>query len=190
MESHKVFFGGSCVSQHGFPLPERFFGGYSGGYCDQARTRLQSFRCFSSIFKCYNLMCLSFLLYLKSPLFFSTSKNHPKKPRWFQPCQRRWEFFQELAPDIKSPERKVTEGSLWQADHVVPVWRGGGLCGLENLQTLCTACHSAKTKAEARERKEDPRMGEFWLASFLDKVGKLVTMKKNRHLRCKHVHFI
>ena len=66
--------------------------------------------------------------------------------------------FQELAPEIKSPS-KVTEGSLWQADHVVPVWRGGGLCGLENLQTLCTACHSAKTKAEARERKEDPRMG-------------------------------
>ena len=78
-------------------------------------------------------------------------------------------FFEELAPDIKSPS-KVTEGSLWQADHVVPVWRGGGLCGLENLQTLCTACHSAKTKAEARERKEDPK-GEFWLASFLDKVS-------------------
>jgi len=68
--------------------------------------------------------------------------------------ERRKKKLEELAPDIKSPS-KVTEGSLWQADHVVPVWRGGGLCGLENLQTLCTACHSAKTKAEARERKEE-----------------------------------
>ena len=62
---------------------------------------------------------------------------------------------QEMAPGLKSPSRShLTEGSLWQADHVVPVWRGGGLCGLENLQTLCSACHSEKTKKEAEERKE------------------------------------
>lgn len=64
--------------------------------------------------------------------------------------------MEELASEIKSPS-KVTEGSLWQADHVVPVWRGGGLCGLENLQTLCTACHSAKTKEEAKERSTKRR---------------------------------
>lgn len=67
--------------------------------------------------------------------------------------ERRKKKLEELAPEIKSPS-KVTEGSLWQADHVVPVWRGGGLCGLENLQTLCTACHKNKTKEEAKERKE------------------------------------
>ena len=68
---------------------------------------------------------------------------------------------QELAPEIKSPS-KVTEGSLWQADHVVPMWRGGGLCGLENLQTLCTACHKNKTKEEAKERKERSERKEDW----------------------------
>ena len=44
---------------------------------------------------------------------------------------------------------------------MVPVWQGGGLCGLENLQTLCGACHSAKTRAEAKERQERWREGIF-----------------------------
>ena len=33
------------------------------------------------------------------------------------------------------------EGNAWHADHVMPVHRGGGLCGLENLRTLCVLCH-------------------------------------------------
>lgn len=37
----------------------------------------------------------------------------------------------------------------WHADHVVPVERGGGLCGLDGMQTLCAPCHRRKT---ARER--------------------------------------
>ena len=46
----------------------------------------------------------------------------------------------------------LTEGLLWQADHVLPVWQGGGTCGLDNLQTLCAACHSKKTQKEATLR--------------------------------------
>ncbi len=33
----------------------------------------------------------------------------------------------------------------WQADHVVPVFKGGGACGLENFQTLCIDCHKDKS---------------------------------------------
>ncbi|CAE8602362.1 unnamed protein product [Polarella glacialis] len=55
-----------------------------------------------------------------------------------------------VARIVEAP--RLTEGMLWQADHVVPVWAGGGVCGLENLQTLCAACHRAKTKAEAGQR--------------------------------------
>jgi hypothetical protein len=40
----------------------------------------------------------------------------------------------------------------WDADHIVPVWKGGGLCGLDNYQTLCRDCHAAKTAADAAER--------------------------------------
>ncbi len=33
----------------------------------------------------------------------------------------------------------------WQADHILPVFLGGGACGLFNLQTLCPHCHQRKT---------------------------------------------
>ena len=33
------------------------------------------------------------------------------------------------------------EGNAWQADHVVPVFKGGGLCDIDNMRTLCTVCH-------------------------------------------------
>lgn len=37
-------------------------------------------------------------------------------------------------------------GGLWDADHTVAVVNGGGLCGLENIRTLCIACHKGVTK--------------------------------------------
>jgi 5-methylcytosine-specific restriction protein A len=52
-------------------------------------------------------------------------------------------------------------GHLWQADHIIPVVEGGGECGLENLRTLCRACHLRETaelarrRAEARKRKAE-----------------------------------
>ncbi len=49
-------------------------------------------------------------------------------------------------------------GRLWQADHVVPVAEGGGLCGLDNYQTLCRTCHTEKTAAQtARKRERNER---------------------------------
>ena len=41
--------------------------------------------------------------------------------------------------------------SLWELDHRVPLIDGGSH-GDENLQTLCTPCHTRKTAREARER--------------------------------------
>jgi len=38
------------------------------------------------------------------------------------------------------------EGDFWQADHIVAVSEGGGRCGLDNLQTLCTPCHLRDTE--------------------------------------------
>ena len=48
------------------------------------------------------------------------------------------------------PEKQ--HGSLWQADHILPVWKGGGECGLSGLQTLCLTCHTKKSSNEATER--------------------------------------
>lgn len=38
-------------------------------------------------------------------------------------------------------------GGLWDADHIIPVKKGGGSCGLENLRTLCISCHKIVTKS-------------------------------------------
>lgn len=44
-------------------------------------------------------------------------------------------------------------GGLWDADHIIPVKEGGGLCGLENIRTLCIKCHKAETKILAKKPK-------------------------------------
>lgn len=43
-------------------------------------------------------------------------------------------------------------GSLWDADHIVPVVEGGGECDLENIRTLCIRCHREVT-ADLRRRR-------------------------------------
>ena len=40
--------------------------------------------------------------------------------------------------------RQVQQGNAWQADHIVPVYMGGGLCDIDNLRTLCTLCHQVR----------------------------------------------
>lgn len=46
--------------------------------------------------------------------------------------------------------------SFWELDHIVPLIDGGAHND-ENLQTLCTPCHAAKTADEARERARRSR---------------------------------
>uniref|UniRef100_A0A4W6FES0 Zinc finger RANBP2-type containing 3 n=1 Tax=Lates calcarifer TaxID=8187 RepID=A0A4W6FES0_LATCA len=48
--------------------------------------------------------------------------------------------------------RAPVEGDFWQVDHIRPVYSGGGQCSLDNLQTLCTVCHKARTAQQAKER--------------------------------------
>jgi 5-methylcytosine-specific restriction protein A len=36
-------------------------------------------------------------------------------------------------------------GGLWDADHIIPVKDGGGMCGLDNIRTLCILCHKNVT---------------------------------------------
>ena len=48
--------------------------------------------------------------------------------------------------------------SLWDADHIKPVAEGGGQCDLDNLRTLCVACHREAT-ARLRARLRVARAG-------------------------------
>lgn len=43
-------------------------------------------------------------------------------------------------------------GNLWDLEHTLPVWKGGGEAGLNALATMCVPCHREKTKREAAER--------------------------------------
>jgi hypothetical protein len=39
----------------------------------------------------------------------------------------------------------------WEADHIVPVCKGGGLCGIEGYRTLCLPCHKKNTAKLVRK---------------------------------------
>lgn len=90
----------------------------------------------------------------------------------------RWKFHFKVSSshvwDGKSWEKRLVAGipgrfrvtklvfelhlaSVWQADHIQPVVEGGGLCGLENLATLCLWCHRRKTSEQARRRAHEKR---------------------------------
>ncbi|KAJ6422457.1 hypothetical protein OIU84_027422 [Salix udensis] len=73
--------------------------------------------------------------------------------------ERRREYIEEAAPNVASQKKlldklanNACEGNAWHADHIVPVYRGGGECKLENMRTLCVACHSKVTAAQRAER--------------------------------------
>ncbi|XP_047176712.1 uncharacterized protein LOC124843917 [Vigna umbellata] len=75
--------------------------------------------------------------------------------------ERRREFIQKIAPNIAKRKNmfeklvnEPTEGNAWHADHIVPVYQGGGECKLENMRTLCVACHSDVTAAQCSERSK------------------------------------
>ena len=72
--------------------------------------------------------------------------------------------------------KTAVEGHAWQADHIVPVYRGGGRCGLENLRTLCTPCHADVTKQQAKDRAAmrcDPSRSVTETVTRLQSAGSL-----------------
>ncbi|KAI7748958.1 hypothetical protein M8C21_011089, partial [Ambrosia artemisiifolia] len=74
--------------------------------------------------------------------------------------EKRREFVIKEAPELAARKNLLeklindpTEGNAWHADHIVPVYRGGGECRLENMRTLCIACHAKVTAAQCAERR-------------------------------------
>ncbi|OWF54351.1 DNA annealing helicase and endonuclease ZRANB3-like isoform X2 [Mizuhopecten yessoensis] len=50
-------------------------------------------------------------------------------------------------------------GQFWHADHIRPVWEGGGECDIDNLRTLCVLCHQKVTAAQAKKRAHIRKLG-------------------------------
>ncbi|XP_058070254.1 uncharacterized protein LOC131219229 isoform X2 [Magnolia sinica] len=73
---------------------------------------------------------------------------------------RRREHIEKVAPKVASNKNlfdklvyEPNEGNAWHADHIVPVYKGGGECKLENMRTLCVACHSEVTAEQRTDRR-------------------------------------
>ena len=85
------------------------------------------------------------LCHLDAHALFLRIKSLPPAQRLSALCNAGF----KLPSSSKALERLLhepKEGFFWQADHIQPVAEGGGGCGLENLRTLCTPCHSLETQ--------------------------------------------
>ncbi|XP_023516624.1 DNA annealing helicase and endonuclease ZRANB3 [Cucurbita pepo subsp. pepo] len=74
--------------------------------------------------------------------------------------EMRRDYIEKVAPKLASRKNLLekivnnpTEGNAWHADHIVPVYRGGGECRLENMRTLCVGCHFDVTAEQRAERR-------------------------------------
>ena len=71
--------------------------------------------------------------------------------------------------------RSCGRSSRLEADHVVPLERGGDPWAMDNLQALCRACHIAKTRSERPGfDPELERVREEWRALLDMTNGSLV----------------
>jgi 5-methylcytosine-specific restriction endonuclease McrA len=59
--------------------------------------------------------------------------------------------MEQLKIELGVPDFRLSQ-SYWVADHIIPVWAGGGQVGLEGIQTLCSKCHAIKSRFEAAQR--------------------------------------
>ncbi|XP_074316409.1 uncharacterized protein LOC141652718 [Silene latifolia] len=71
----------------------------------------------------------------------------------------REKYIEREAPQLTKHKKlhdklvsEPTEGNAWHADHKIAVFLGGGECKVENMRTLCVACHADVTAAQHAER--------------------------------------
>ncbi|CRG93626.1 DNA helicase, putative [Plasmodium gallinaceum] len=83
-----------------------------------------------------------------------------KKTKYF-PINERIDYFIKTNPlfieninHLKKILEKPRDGYIWQVDHILPVFKGGGEASFDNLQTLCTFCHKKKTKNDVKNKKD------------------------------------
>ncbi|CAN8298649.1 unnamed protein product [Cochlearia groenlandica] len=76
------------------------------------------------------------------------------------PLEKRREYINKVAPELfvrknllETLVNDPAEGNAWHADHIIPVYLGGGECRLENMRTLCVSCHADVTAGQCAERK-------------------------------------
>ncbi|KAL5544566.1 hypothetical protein UlMin_008350 [Ulmus minor] len=104
---------------------------------------------------------------------------------------KRREYVEKVAPSIAMRKKLLdklvndpTEGNSWHADHIIPVYRGGGECRLENMRTLCVACHYDVTKAQCAERRAARVKAKKQLKAVMNALKNVQdTEKTNTHTK-------
>ena len=85
--------------------------------------------------------------------------DHQPKP-WTNPSQRntkinRWKWQQTRNKWLtQHPTCTHCHAPGTEVDHITPVAQGGALYHPANLQTLCTECHTQKTKNEKQKKRQ------------------------------------
>ena len=60
-------------------------------------------------------------------------------------------WTQRLTRPRSAQVNHCVEGNAWHADHIRPVYKGGGLCDLDNLRTLCLPCHAVRLHQQLQD---------------------------------------
>ncbi|XVF50016.1 hypothetical protein PTKIN_Ptkin04bG0061800 [Pterospermum kingtungense] len=72
-----------------------------------------------------------------------------------------------------------SEGNAWHADHIVPVYRGGGECRLENTGTLCVACPADVTAAQCVEQRAMRMKAKKKLKAIVSDIRNAENIERN-----------
>lgn len=84
-----------------------------------------------------------------------------------------------------------TPGNCWHADHIVPVAVGGGEASLDNIQTLCVACHALKTSEDMKWVKRilrDVKPMVSVLTSTVDCAQGKINAERCTRVTCRKEH--
>ena len=68
---------------------------------------------------------------------------------------------------------------VWEADHIAPVFMGGGACDLSNYQTLCIYCHKDKTYTLSHHKAISSQADSIYLSRILYAAGQHSTNPEN-----------
>ncbi|XP_048500280.1 uncharacterized protein LOC104893980 isoform X3 [Beta vulgaris subsp. vulgaris] len=115
-----------------------------------------------------DLDCHKLVQYLK-PLTVENREKHIKSEA--PELAKRRKLQQKLV-------REPTEGNAWHADHKIPVFLGGGECTLENMRTLCVACHADVTAAQRIQWCMIKKLFKKGMASYTRRSKGLPLLKK------------
>ncbi|XP_052446818.1 DNA annealing helicase and endonuclease ZRANB3-like [Carassius gibelio] len=124
--------------------------GWAGGFCSpacmedfQLRSN-QGYMCTGVLGVCQHCGLDAHQLYVQVRDAPHTPQGDPGQHRLAQLP------LKQLNEMIQCP----VEGQFWQVDHINPVYRGGGPCSLQNLQTLCTVCHRMLQGPQSKPKTE------------------------------------